>query len=73
MRPKTNKGIKWSGNRKLEELLDDPVNEELYGLFLKVKDSPRHIAISAENLINRYHESISSIHWKTIGTGNDNV
>lgn len=52
MQPKTSKGIKRSGNRKLEELLDDPVNEEIYGLFLKVKDSPRHIAISAENLIN---------------------
>lgn len=52
MQPKTSKGIKWSGNRKLEELLDNPVNEEIYGLFLRVKDSPRHIAISAENLIN---------------------
>ncbi len=34
------------------KILEDPVGEALYGLFLKVKDSPRHIAIKAENLIN---------------------
>lgn len=30
---------------------DDPVDEELYGLFLKVKDSPRHIPIKADLLL----------------------
>ena len=33
------------------EQFDDRVKEELYGLFLKVKDSPRHIAIKAEHLL----------------------
>ena len=41
--------------RKLEELLDDPINEKLFELYLKVKDSPRHIAIKAENLLNEVY------------------
>ena len=39
-------------DKRMEELLDDPVANELYGLFLKVKDSPRHIFINAETLLN---------------------
>lgn len=42
--------------QRLTELLEDPINEELYGLFLKVKDSPRHIAIKAENLLIEVNE-----------------
>lgn len=44
--------ICWTGHKKMEELLDDPLAESLYGLFLKAKDSPRHIAIKPEKLIN---------------------
>ena len=36
----------------MEELLDDPVADSLYGLFLKVKDGPRHITIKPELLLN---------------------
>lgn len=32
-------------------IFDDPVDEELYGLFLKVKYSPRHIPIKADLLL----------------------
>ena len=49
---RTNGGIRWTKHKKIEELLDDPLVEEVYGLFLQVKDSPRHIAITAENLLN---------------------
>jgi hypothetical protein len=35
----------------MEELLDDPLAESLYGLFLKVKDSPRHITIKPEIIL----------------------
>lgn len=52
MRSRIPSGIRWTGNRNMEELLDDPLAESLYGLFLKVKDSPRHIAIKPEKLIN---------------------
>lgn len=45
----------WTGRRNLDELLNDPVMEELYGLFLKVKDSPRHIAINAERVLNEVY------------------
>lgn len=44
--------IRWTGNKTKEELLDDPIAESLFGLFLLVKDSPRHIAIKPEKLIN---------------------
>lgn len=44
--------IRWTGHKKMEELLDDPLAESLYGLFIKVKDSPRHITIKPEKLIN---------------------
>ena len=47
--------IRWTGHKKKEELLDDPLAESLYGLFLKVKDSPRHIAIKPEKLINEVY------------------
>jgi hypothetical protein len=36
----------------VEDINEDPLAEELYGLFLKVKDSPRHISIKAETLFN---------------------
>ena len=52
MATRTNGGIRWTKHKKIEELLDDPLVEEIYGLFLQVKDSPRHIAIKAENLLN---------------------
>ena len=52
MTSKTNGGIRWTRHKKIEEFLDDPLVEEIYGLFLQVKDSPRHIAITAENLLN---------------------
>ena len=38
--------------KSVEDINDDPMAEELYGLFLKVKDSPRHICIKAETLLN---------------------
>ena len=52
MTSKTNGGIRWTRHKKIEDFLDDPLVEEIYGLFLQVKDSPRHIAIKAENLLN---------------------
>lgn len=47
--------IRWTGHKKMEELLDDPLAESLYGLFLKVKDSPRHITIKPEILLNEVY------------------
>ena len=44
--------MRWTGHKKMDELLDDPIAESLYGLFLQVKDSPRHISIKPEKLIN---------------------
>ena len=43
-----------SKNMKMQtaEIVADPVKEDLLGLFSKVKDSPRHIAIKAERLID---------------------
>ena len=52
MTSRTNGGIRWTRHKKIEEFLDDPLVEEVYGLFLQVKDSPRYIAIKAENLLN---------------------
>lgn len=52
MRSRIPSGIRWTRHKTKEELLDDPLAESLYGLFLKVKDSPRHIAIKPEKLIN---------------------
>ena len=48
-------GIRWKGSKGKEELLDDPIAESLFGLFLKVKDSPRHIAFKPERLINEVY------------------
>lgn len=39
----------------MEELLDDPLAKSLYGLFLKVKDSPRHITIKPEIILNEVY------------------
>ena len=55
MRSKVPSGIRWTGNKTKEELLDDPLAESLFGLFLKVKDSPRHIAFKPEKLINEVY------------------
>ena len=55
MRSRIPSQIRWTGHKKKEELLDDPLAESLYGLFLKVKDSPRHIAIKPEKLINEVY------------------
>ena len=52
MRSRIPSQIRWTGQKKMEELLDDPVAESLYGLYLKVKDSPRHITIKPELLLN---------------------
>ena len=62
MRKIAPKCMLWKGHRRLEELLDDPVNMEVYGLFQKVKDSPRHISISAENLLNEVHYTCSKFY-----------
>lgn len=55
MRSRIPSQIRWTGHKKMEELLDDPLAESLYGLFLKVKDSPRHIAFKPERLINEVY------------------
>ena len=55
MRSKVPSGIRWTGNKTKEELLDDLLAESLFGLFLKVKDSPRHIAFKPEKLINEVY------------------
>lgn len=55
MRSRVPSSIRWTRHKKMDELLDDPLAESLYGLFLKVKDSPRHLAFSAENLINEVY------------------
>lgn len=47
--------LRWKGNKRKEELLDDPIAESLFGLFSKVKDSPRHIAFKPEKLINEVY------------------
>jgi len=52
MAARTNGGIRRIIHKTIEEILDNPLNEEVYGLFLQVKDSPRHIAIKTENLFN---------------------
>ena len=55
MRSRIPSQIRWTGHKKMEELLDDPVAESLYGLFLKVKDGPRHITIKPELLLNEVY------------------
>ncbi len=55
---------------KLNELLADPINEELYGLFLQVKDSPRHIAIKAESLFNEVYYLCSKLPKEKDPAGN---
>ena len=52
MRARIPSQMRWNGQKKMEELLDDPVAESLYVLYLKVKDSPRHITIKPELLLN---------------------
>lgn len=47
--------IRWKRHKTKEELLDDPLAESLFGLFLKVKDSPRHLAFKPEKLINEVY------------------
>ncbi len=55
MRSRIPSQIRWTGHKTMDELLDDPLAESLYGLFLKVKDSPRHISFKPENLINEVY------------------
>lgn len=55
MRSRIPSQMRWTGHKKMEELLDDPVAESLYGLFLKVKDGPRHITIKPELLLNEVY------------------
>ncbi len=51
MKQKPNRRKPLSGSMTKEGILEDSVLEEMYGLFLMVKDSPRHIAIKPEKLI----------------------
>ncbi len=60
-------------NKKMEELLEDPINEELYGLFLKVKNSPRHIAINAESLFNEVYYLCAKLPKEKDPSGNLSV
>ena len=55
MRSRIPRQMRWNGHKRMEELLDDPVAESLYGLFLKVKDGPRHITIKPELLLNEVY------------------
>ena len=62
MRSRIPSQIRWTGQKKMEELLDDPVAESLYGLYLKVKDSPRHITIKPELLLNEAYSISNKIY-----------
>ena len=62
MRSRIPSQIRWTGHKKKEELLDDPLAESLYGLFLKVKDSPRHISIKPETLINEVYYVVNQFY-----------
>jgi len=75
MRSRIPSHIRWKGHKKMEELLDDPLAESLYGLFLKAKSSPIHIAFKPKHLqfplkkIFKMMRSIKSrynhcCHWK---------
>ena len=55
MRSRIPSQIRWTGHKKMEELLDDPLAESLYGQFLKVKDGPRHINIKPEIILNEVY------------------
>lgn len=55
MRSRVPSQIRWTKHKTKEEMLDDPLAESLYGLFLKVKDSPRHISIKPEVVINEVY------------------
>ena len=52
MRSRVPSTLRWTKQKTLDEILEDPVLEEAYGLFLRVKDSPRHIAFKPETLFN---------------------
>ena len=62
MRSRIPSQMRWNGQKKMEELLDDPVAESLYGLYLKVKDSPRHITIKPELLLNEVYSISNKIY-----------
>ena len=75
MRSRIPSHIRLKGHKKMEELLDDPLAESLYGLFLKAKSSPIHIAFKPKHLqfplkkIFKMMRSIKSrynhcCHWK---------
>ena len=65
MRSRIPSQIRWTGHKKMEELLDDPLAESLYGLFLKVKDSPRHITIKPEIILNEVYLISNKIYQDT--------
>lgn len=65
MRSRIPSHIRWTGHKKMEELLDDPLAESLYGLFLKVKDSPRHITIKPEIILNEVYLICNRIYQDT--------
>lgn len=62
MRSSVPSSIRWKGTKGKEELLDDPVAESLFGLFRQVANSPRHIDIKPERLINEVYYIISLLY-----------
>jgi hypothetical protein len=48
--------------RQKERLINDSVAEALLGLFQKVKDSPRHISIRGEQLLDEVHMLCTSFY-----------
>lgn len=65
MRSRIPSQIRWTGHKKMKEMLDDPLAESLYGLFLKVKDSPRHINIKPELILNEVYFISNEIYKDT--------
>lgn len=45
--------IRWASHKKLEDLFDHPRAESLYGLFIKITNSPRIISQKCR-IIKRY-------------------
>ena len=62
MRSRVPRQLRWTRHKTIEELQEDPLAEGLYGLFLKVKDSPRHISIKPETLINEVFYVVNQLY-----------
>jgi len=65
MRSRVPSTIRWTREKGKEELLDDPIAESLFGLFRKVENSPRHIAIKPEKLINEVYYICNRLYQDT--------